>query len=199
MEAETRISPTMTQQKSLKIMAHMIATTQQKLDRNDSKPLLLWGYLSLGVTLLVYLCLRSGGGFFIPWLWLAIPLIGIPTSILLDRKQTAIATASSDRITHQIWMLFGGILGILPLILIVTGHNEWILRLEMLFLSTGIATNGLSCQFRPFTTGGLLSMILSGTLFISLPHEAELGIMALIFILTLIIPGHLLRKPKNHV
>lgn len=155
----------MTQQESLEIMAQMIAATRQKMERNGSKQLLLWGYLSLCVTILVYGGIQAGWSVHTNWLWFAIPLIGLPGSMWLEKKESTAVTSYADGINNRIWSLFGGILGILPFVLIFTGHNDWILRLEMLFLSTGITTSGLTYRSRPFTICGLIGMLIVCPLF----------------------------------
>ena len=200
MQTEIRSSSTMTQQESLKIMAQMIAATRQKMERNDSKQLLLWGYLSLCVTILVYGGIQAGWSVHTNWLWFAIPLIGWPCSMWLEKKESTAVTSYADGINNRIWSLFGGILGILPFVLIFTGHSDWILRLEMLFLSNGITTSGLTYRSRPFTICGLIGMLIVCPLFSDISWSAEVGCMALIFILTLIVPGHILNaQNRRHV
>ncbi len=190
----------MTQQKSLEIMAQMIAATRQKMEQNGSKQLLLWGYLSLCMTILVYGGTQAGWGVHTNWLWFAIPLIGWPCSMWLEKKESTAITTYADGTNNRIWSLFGGILGILPLLLILTGQSDWILRLEMLFLSTGITTSGLTYRSRPFTICGLIGMLIASLLFCDLSWSAEIGCMALIFILTLIVPGHILNaQNRDHV
>lgn len=91
----------MTQQESLAIITKMIAMTQRKMEQSGGGQLLLWGYLSLFttgiITLTGVLGWRANG-----WLWLLIPIVGLPLSWLLDRKYPQEASSWRDEILSKI-------------------------------------------------------------------------------------------------
>ncbi|MDE5801006.1 MAG: hypothetical protein K2H74_08305 [Paramuribaculum sp.] len=97
----------LTEKESLEVITSMIARTKHRYLGNGNI-LLMWGYLTVAVSILVWLLLATTHENYWNWLWFAIPLIGgIATPIMARRQQVDGVTTYSDKVTSRLWAIFG--------------------------------------------------------------------------------------------
>ena len=190
----------MTHQESLAIISTMIAVTQQKMQQSGKGQLLLWGYLSLLTTGVVTLAGVLGWGAS-GWLWLILPAVGLPLSWLYDHKYPQEVSSWRDKIIGKIWTIFAVLFCIVPIISLIAQQPQNIFFIEMLLLTTGSILTGSIIGYRTMFTGGIIGLVI---VYISCLFPSSWQSMAitlsLIFIVTLIIPGHAIRtKKEGHV
>lgn len=188
----------MTQQESLAIITKMIAMTQRKMEQSGGGQLLLWGYLSLFttgiITLTGVLGWRANG-----WLWLLIPIVGLPLSWLLDRKYPQEVSSWRDEILSKIWLVFTCIFCLVPIVLLLARQPQQIFFIEMLLMTTGVILTGTILRLNSLIVGGVIGLTIACvSCLITVNWQYMILTLSLIFIFALIIPGHIIYAKRNH-
>lgn len=188
----------MTQQESLAIITKMIAMTQRKMEQSGGGQLLLWGYLSLLttgiITLTGVLGWRANG-----WLWLLIPIVGLPLSWLLDRKYPQEVSSWRDEILSKIWLVFTCIFCLVPIVLLLARQPQQIFFIEMLLMTTGVILTGTILRLNSLIVGGVIGLTIACvSCLITVNWQYMILTLSLIFIFALIIPGHIIYAKRNH-
>ena len=101
----------LTEKESLELIAGMIRNTKSKLEIGDGNMLLFWGYLSIGVAVVVGFAALLTHSPQCNWLWLLIPIIGFPLMKYWERKKKSEMLVSTyvDKISAGIWKIVGGL------------------------------------------------------------------------------------------
>lgn len=203
----------LTEKESLELITEMIQNTKSRVQVGDGNQMLLWGYLSVGVALLVYVVGMLGD----PrcnWLWFLIPLLGFPVELYLKHrcKYKPLVRTYVDRISLGIWSLVGGMcfVGIaLCLAFTFSGYGTgcWLLMLFYAFILVGfaVAAQGVIIRERSLVVGGVVSLVAGGFIVCcvlsGIPVKAVWGmpLYMLCFTMMMIVPGHIInRKARNH-
>lgn len=204
--------------RSLEIISKMIADTSAHIDNESGKYFLLWGYTTVMVSLFEYvaqllhlpihLCL---------WAWWLIPIVGgIGTLILNRRAGVARPKSYVDRSISAVWMVFGASFGMAFIAVLVYGAN--ILFLTAMLMGIGTVITGKICQHRVLTVAGMAGMALSllipvghlllreyatalresGIAHVEAIFYIEMVIFAVVFLVMMVIPGHILYNRARH-
>lgn len=204
--------------RSLEIISKMIADTSAHIDNESGKYFLLWGYTTVIVSLFEYvaqllhlpmhLCL---------WAWWLIPIVGgIGTIILNRRADVARPKSYVDRSISAVWMVFGLSFGMAFIAALVYGAN--ILFLTAMLMGMGTVITGKICQHRVLTVAGMAGMVLSlliptghlllreyatalresGITHVEAIYYIEMVIFAAVFLVMMVIPGHILYNRARH-
>lgn len=98
----------MTERESLELITEMISRTKKRYV-DDGSALLLWGYVTLAVSVLVWVLLVKTGNQAYNWLWNLIWIIGCIGSFIMSKmkKESFGAKSYSDKITSQLWTVMG--------------------------------------------------------------------------------------------
>lgn len=98
----------LTQQESISIITEMISRTKDRYI-GDGNIMLMWGWLTIAVTGLVWAALALTLNPTWNWLWFLIPVIGgIATPIMAKKSERKQGVKTySDKISSQIWMAVG--------------------------------------------------------------------------------------------
>lgn len=96
----------MTERESLAVITEMISRTKERYI-GDGNIMLMWGYLTVAVSVLVWLLIAATGNPLWNWCWFLIPLVGgIATPIMSRKRDVKSGVKSySDRVTSQIWFV----------------------------------------------------------------------------------------------
>ena len=204
--------------RSLEIISKMIADTSAHIDNESGKYFLLWGYTTVIVSLFEYvaqllhlpihLCL---------WAWWLIPIVGgIGTLILNRRAGVARPKSYVDRSISAVWMVFGLSFCMAFIAALVYGAN--ILFLTAMLMGMGTVITGKICQHRVLTVAGMAGMVLSllipaghlllreyatalresGIAHVEAIFYIEMVIFAAVFLVMMVIPGHILYNRARH-
>ena len=160
---------------------------------------LAWGYPTAFFLLVEFLALMQWNQNWCSWIWLAIPLVGVPLMIYFlhkDYERTHRRTLDQNVIL-QMWIFvgfvscFGG-----ATMGFANVFQQLYCTFQGLLVSFGCFLTGLILHFRPKTMCGIIGTILS---FVSLFFQGDLWpwqllITALVTVITLIVPGHLFRR-----
>ena len=98
-----------TETESIEIITAMISRTKDRLVKGGGDILLMWGYLIIAITALVWILLITTHNQAVNWLWFLIWIIGgITTPIMARKKQADSGVKSySDKLGSQIWSVVG--------------------------------------------------------------------------------------------
>ncbi len=98
-----------TEAESIEIITSMISRTKERLEKGYGDILLMWGYLTVAVTALIWVLLVTTNNPAVNWLWFLIGLIGgISSPIMAKRKRMETGAMSyTDRLTSNMWSVVG--------------------------------------------------------------------------------------------
>ena len=120
-----------TEVESIEIITSMISRTKDRLVKGSGNILLMWGYLIVAVTALIWVLLVTTNNPAVNWLWFLIWIIGgIATPIMAKKERVASGSKSyTDKLTSQMWSVVGltGIASALLCLgfLVIGGKDSW--------------------------------------------------------------------------
>lgn len=90
---------------SLELIGRMIRNTRQRLERHSGRPFLIWGYTTVGVSLLNYALNLTGADPNWSLSWFLIPVLGYTLMRLFPEKRPTDPRTEIDRIVHMLWLV----------------------------------------------------------------------------------------------
>ena len=207
------------ERRSIEIISKMIADTSAHIDSESGKYFLLWGYTTVIVSLFEYLaqvchlpmplCL---------WAWFLIPVVGGIGTIILNRNANNTRPKSYvDRSISAVWTVFGLSFGMVFIASLV--YHTSLLYLTSLMMGMGTVITGKICRHDVLAWAGKAGVVLSllfpawhllmreygislrdsGIANIEAVLYIEIVIFALIFLIMMVIPGHILYNRSKRV
>ena len=195
-------------QESLELITNMINQTKRRLHIGEGNLLLVWGYTSVIVSLLVVTSLYlTDGNPACNWLWFLIWLVGGAATIVIVRRSRDRIEKSPetyvDRLTGNMWCMVGILFGVATLMSFAFsayGKDAWTIMFIYAFLLIGLAVTmqGFIFREKSMVAGGVVSVV-SGT-FVACCVVAHVPLKAywviplyvVCFVFALIVPGHVL-------
>ena len=195
----------LTEKESLEVITSMIARTKVRY-LGSGNILLMWGYLAVFTSILVWILLAATQQNVWNWLWFAIPVIGMPlTSIMARReKRTDGAVTYSDKITSHLWSIFGVSEIVLTFICLgfslIGGIKCWTAMPVYTFIAAPFAeiAQGLIVKEKSLTWGGIVGLAIGMVLVCcvtgKIPFLANwfMPLFILFWVVMMIVPGHIL-------
>ena len=187
----------LTEAQSLELITSMINDSRSRLARNSGTPFLIWGYTTIAVSLFNALALYSGWSYAWAWSWFAIPVIGW-IGMLLFNKHEPSARNYIDRIVSTIFIaavIFGCSISFLTVVIMGIGTvlTGCVIKHRTTTIC-GWAAMGASLLFPAIyyvaKSGGVGS-------FADFWIWGELVFFAIIFLVMMVIPGHILNHKYN--
>lgn len=178
------------EKESLELIAGMIQNTQQKLEKGNGIPFLVWGYTTIVVSLLVWYFLSRTGDYRMHYLWFLIPLVAGPVMFFLIRKDEKGVKTYIDRVVGYVWTVMG-LTGFMISMVAIFFWNLPILFIIILLMGSGTAITGLVIRFTPIAVAGFLGLALS-LLCLFTPGVNQILVFAAVFLVMMVIPGHIL-------
>lgn len=178
---------------SLDLIAAMIrnARTNQRA-RINCNIILVWGYVSVLVSLMVWVIKLYNVFPYSSLLWLLIPMICFPiTKYILSRETTGI-TSYIDRSLYYITILFVVICSTFGLSTFITDFPA--LFIEALLVCIWMVIMGILLKSKPIIWGGIIGAVVSYTLLFIPDMISQIPLFALTLVISIIIPGHLFKK-----
>lgn len=160
---------------------------------------LAWGYPTAFFLLLEFLAMVLWDYDWTEWLWVGIPLVGMPLMVYFlhkDYQRTDRMTLKAN-VLLMMWIYLGGVCCAAGFITGITGvFRECFFAFFGLMCSLGCFVTGVILRFRPKTVCGLIATALS---FLPLFFQGTLWpwqmlVTAVVVVVALIIPGHLFRR-----
>ncbi|WP_303036230.1 hypothetical protein [Duncaniella muris] len=195
----------LTEKESLEVITSMIARTKVRY-LGSGNILLMWGYLAVFTSILVWILLAATQQNVWNWLWFAIPVIGMPlTSIMARReKRTDGAVTYSDKITSHLWSIFGVSEIVLTFICLgfslIGGIKCWTAMPVYTFIAAPFAeiAQGLIVKEKSLTWGGIVGLAIGMVLVCCVTGKIPLlanwfmPLFILFLVVMMIVPGHII-------
>lgn len=195
----------LTERESIEVITSMIERTKERYIGNGNI-LLMWGYLVVAVTLLVWVLLVTTRYGAWNWLWVLIPVIGFPATIIMARKEQREcgATTYSDKVTSKLWTVAGGSELVTTLFCLgfalFAGVNCWSVMLGYTLVMMPFAeiAQGIIIKERSLIYGGLFGFVVGIFTLCCIAGGVPLYVnwflplFMLCFIAMMIIPGHII-------
>jgi hypothetical protein len=189
----------MTTNDELQIIASIRGEVMSQKEPTGENLFLVWGYPTAIFLLLEFAALIVLREVWCEWLWVGIPLVGVPLMVYYlneDYERTGRRTLNQNVIL-MMWIFIGfasfvggvtmGFTGIFPLCYCAY---------QGLLIGMGCFMTGIILHFRPKTICGIIASFLSAVpLFLQGDlWPWQLLVASLIAVVALIIPGHLFRR-----
>jgi hypothetical protein len=195
----------LTEKESLEVITSMIARTKVRY-LGSGNILLMWGYLAVFTSISVWILLAATQQNVWNWLWFAIPVIGMPlTSIMARReKRTDGAVTYSDKITSHLWSIFGVSEIVLTFICLgfslIGGIKCWTAMPVYTFIAAPFAeiAQGLIVKEKSLTWGGIVGLAIGMVLVCCVTGKIPLlanwfmPLFILFWVVMMIVPGHII-------
>ena len=195
----------MDNQKSLEIISQMIADTSAQIESNSGKYFLAWGYTTVAVSIFEYFVMALHLNTALIWAWWLIPVIGGCATLLLARREASLPKSYVDRSVSAVWTVFG-ISSLFALVAAMV-YGASMFYLIVLLMGMGTVITGAICRNRNLTLCGCIAMLLA--LIFPIKHIAvknmgsgaaewiiysDIIIFTVIFLVMMVIPGHILNR-----
>ena len=194
------------EQESLSLIAQMIQNSKKGLVVGSGNSFLFWGYLTLTVSIAIFVLLYFTGSQSWFWLGSVIPAIGCLYIWWMSRRDGKRTMSYVDKVISNVWQIVGGTCAIIALLALNYGNNIAILPLLLLVLSVGAGITGSVIQEKSFYNCAAFGIAISlGMLFnINTIVEGPLPqvfAFALAIVVVMIIPGHIVnhKAKRNNV
>lgn len=193
-----------TEIESISLITEMISRTRERYI-GDGNIMLLWGWLTIAVTGLVWLMLALTHNQMWNWLWFLIPLVGgIATPLMARReKRERGVTTYSDKISSQIWTIVG-ILAFVATALCLgfafAGIDIWRLMFiyALIIVPFGEIAQGIIIKEDSLVAGGAIGMVIGLFTACCIVGGVTLGafwflpLFILAFLCMMLIPGYVI-------
>lgn len=197
-----------TEAESIEIITSMISRTKDRLVKGSGNILLMWGYLIVAVTALIWVLLVTTNNPAVNWLWFLIWIIGgIATPIMPKKERVASGSKSyTDKLTSQMWSVVGltGIASALLCLgfLVIGGKDSWSMMFAFALIIVPMAEimQGLVIKEISLIAGGSIGLLTG--IFTTCCISAHVALMAswfmplfiIAFAAMMIVPGHILNS-----
>lgn len=195
----------LTEKESLEVITSMIARTKVRY-LGSGNILLMWGYLAVFTSILVWILLAATQQNVWNWLWFAIPVIGMPLNSIMVRreKRTDGAVTYSDKITSHLWSIFGVSEIVLTFICLgfslIGGIKCWTAMIVYTLIAAPFAeiAQGLIVKEKSLAWGGIVGLAIGMVLVCCVTGKIPLlanwfmPLFILFWVVMMIVPGHII-------
>lgn len=183
---------------SMELIARMISNTRSRMERNAGLPFIIMGYLTAAVSLAVWYAFSLTHDYNWNYLWFIISIAGFCYGGIhwYRHDRTKEVTTYIDRIMGYIWRMFALVGFTLSMLSIFLPFP--ILFVIVLMMGLATALTGLVIRFMPCTVAGIFSALVLAPLCLLVKGMDQCLIFAAIFIVMMVIPGHILNYRSNH-
>lgn len=196
----------LTERESIELIAAMIQRTKGRLCLGDGNIMLLWGYLTVTVSLLVGGLLVWTGHPAVNWLWFLIMIVGGTLTPHLARKKAVDAGVKSyaDTISYGIWQAVGysslACIAVCLGMMLLAGKDCWSIMFVFALLLVGFAelVQGVVVKEVSLVAGGAVGMLAGVVTLACVAARVALSagwflpMFIAAFVAMMIVPGHVL-------
>ncbi|MEG0789726.1 MAG: hypothetical protein RSB23_05780 [Alistipes sp.] len=184
------------EQQSLELITRMINTTRERVERNAGMPFVIMGYLTTFVSIAVWTALTLTANYHWQYMWFVIPAGGLGYWLWRrNKEQQKEVMTYVDRIVGYVWNTLGVVGFVLSMYSIFVRIP--ILFIIILLMGLGTALTGLITRFHFCTVAGLLSALILAPLCLFVTNIDSILIFAAVFVVMMVIPGHILNYKSN--
>lgn len=191
---------------SIEIITSMIARTKERYMLGDGNIMLMWGYVTAAVAILVWVLLAITHNPAVNWLWYLIWIIGGIATPIMVKKQTAEKGVKTftDKIISRLWSIVGisaiACTAVCLGLLLIKGVDAWgaMFIFALIIVPFAEIANGIVLNESSYVWGGTLGLIagifLTGCIAGNIDMKANWVMPLFIgaFCCMMIIPGHVI-------
>lgn len=175
---------------SLEIIARMMNDTRLNVMRNSYAPLLVWGWVSFGVSMLIYWARVLTGRPYWDFAWFLIPLIGMPLLQYVRPKSIGMPTAIS-RSLGNIWKMLTILTVIFSVSSFIVTFN--VLSVILLILAIGSFITGELIGFPFLKYSSIPGFMLAASLW-WVTGIFQIVIFGIAMVIMMIIPAYRIKQ-----
>ena len=186
----------MTPERSLKIISDAIAKSRRDFEENGGKPMIIWGTVVLIFCVLTWGLVKLTGEESWYMLWFGVPVVGIPlTGLLMRKDRPKSAQNFTTKLIIYVWTIYGIFATALAISFSILAP-EYIAFAIFILLGFATALIGFILNSKWIIAGGLVTGIVCPIL----PHLVASEELSLLFIVIalvdLIIPGIMMNRKR---
>lgn len=201
----------MNEAESLELITSMINDSRARMRRDFGTPFLIWGYTTVLVSIIQALIVAFADDF-MPylWLWGAIPLIGWPLMLCLNRQERG-AVNYIDRCVGAVWTGIGIASVFIPF---YCGFGISVFSTVVVLMGVGTYVTAVVIKDKVVKRIGVVAIIspvaftiaefayvrshtVQDVAYYGGLYLTECIIFAVIIFMLLVVPGHILNRKKN--
>lgn len=201
----------MNEAESLELITSMINDSRARMGRDFGTPFLIWGYTTVLVSIIQALIVAFVDDF-MPylWLWVAIPLIGWPLMLCLNRHERG-AVNYIDRCVGAVWTGIGIASVFIPF---YCGFGISVFSTVVVLMGVGTYVTAVVIKDKVVKRIGVVAIIspvafaiakfayvryhtIQDVAYYGGLYLTECIIFAVIIFMLLVVPGHILNRKKN--
>lgn len=198
----------LTPQESMELITSMIQNTKRRVATPDLRISVMWAVLTIVTAIAAWVLLSTTHNPWYNFIWFAIPVIGIPTNILMTQntRNKNMTKSYLDKVSESIWKSVGYIamgLTIGCFIAQQCGYPQaWLAMFYYAFIIVGFGamTSGFLLRENSYVFGGLFSIfsgfaiIVCNLCRIPLYYSWVVPLYILCFLLMFIIPAFIISR-----
>lgn len=146
-------------EQSLKLINETIRDNRMAITKKSGSHFILWGVLLTLVALAVYFLWRSSGNGAWNLLWFALPAIGYPLALLLEKDAERIPSSLISRLLGWTWGVFGAFAVTVSLCAILFAPMNLTLVIILLF-GFAESVSGMIIKNFPIVIAGFLTGVI---------------------------------------
>ena len=198
----------LTPQESMELIASMIQSTKRRVASPDLRISVMWAVLTIITAIAAWILLSTTHNPWFNFVWFAIPVIGIPTNIILanSRQKKSHTKTYIEKVREGLWKCVGYIaigLTIACFIAQQCGYPvAWLAMFYYAFIIVGFGAtvSGLLLCEKSYIFGGLFSVfsgfaiIICSLCKIPLLYSWVVPLYILCFLLMFIVPAYIISR-----
>lgn len=171
---------------SLDIISKMMNNTRRDVMLGSRIPLLVWGWTSFAVSLLVYIGLRFTGNWIWNYAWFLILAVGWPLVVRLKPSQTVVNTAISQSLV-VIWRMFAVVIAVFSATSFLMMFN--VLAVILLILAMGSFITGELIRYPFLKYSSIAGFIMAASLW-WINGLIQIPLFAVAMLLIMVVPAY---------
>jgi len=184
------------EKESLELISQMIRNTQQRFQKGNAAPFLVFGYLTVILSLVIWYMLEITHNAYWNMLWLFIPVLGtFGLKLIFPNRKKNVRTVV-DKAVDYVWLVIG-------FCMLLAGLTTFYVYFpiffeEVLLMGIAVTLTGLITKLKILTFPGILTM-LSAVLFTLgiVQGIDQILLFGAIFFVFMVLPGHILYAKKD--
>jgi hypothetical protein len=202
------------ERESIEIIASMIARTKDRYHLGDGNIMLMWGYLTLCISVIIWVLLALTHNPVVNWMWFLIWIIGGTATPIMAKREAAKKGVKTytDKIISRLWSVVGfsaiACTFVCLVLMMFYAVDAWSAMFVFALIIVPLAeiANGIVLNESSYIWGGTLGLVsgivltgcIAGKVALCASWVMPLFIMAFIFMT--IIPGHVINyKAKKNL
>ena len=184
------------EKESLELISQMIRNTQQRFQKENAAPFIVFGYVTVFLSILIWYLIKTTDNYYWNLLWFTIPVFGFIGLKLFFPERKKIAKTFVDKTIHYVWLVCG--IAMISISILAFIKNLPVFFLMLLIISIAITLTGLISKMKFIVFAGILNFFSSGLILFGVVKGIDqILLFGAVFFVFMVIPGHILYAKKG--